>query len=331
MLDMDRRLRPIRREAIAVLAAGLLIAGPWVGWWTLAPLAVAAFLFYFADRRIAGTEHPEYWIFAAWVGSQVMIAVSVLIAWDVNVPVLSWFAIPVITLGARFSLRGIKLGVAITVLLMLIVGAANAGVIIDDPPLFIAPLALVLAVAILSTALMRSDIQHRSEAVIDPLTAMLNRKALATRVEELRQQAEVLGAPISIVMIDVDHFKRVNDTIGHGGGDAVLQDIAYLIRKEMRSFELAYRLGGEEFVVLLPGANIDQACSLADRLRQAVEEMRFAEGADVTISCGVSGSAEGAPFDFEALFAEADAALYEAKRDGRNRVARPHLVSPVAA
>ena len=320
MLDMDRRLQPIRRVALGVLAGGLVVMGPWVGWWTLAPLLVAALLFYFADRHIPNTERPEYAIFAAWVGSQVMIAMSVLIAWEPDVPVLSWFAIPVITLGARFSQRGIIVGVAITMILMFTVGLVNIDSILEEPPLFVMPFCLVTAIAILSTALMRSDVEHRGEAVVDPLTAMLNRKALERRVEELRQQTEMLGAPVSMVMLDIDHFKRVNDTIGHQGGDAVLRDIAYLIRKEMRAFESAYRLGGEEFLVLLPGANVEQACTLAERLRGAVEDATFIEDTQVTISCGVSGSAGMGRFDYEALAAEADAALYEAKHGGRNRV-----------
>jgi len=326
MLDMDRRLQPIRRIALGVLAGGLLVMGPWVGWWTLAPLAVAAFLFYFADRKLEQVEHPEYWIFGAWVGSQVMILVSVLIAWAPDVPVLSWFAIPIVTLGARFSQRGILFGVAITIALMAVVGVVNIDAVLEQPPLFVFPFCLVMAIAILSTALMRSDMEHRSEAVVDPLTAMLNRKALSGRVEELRQQSEVLGAPISVVMMDIDHFKHVNDTIGHAGGDAVLRDVAYLIRKEMRAFELAYRLGGEEFLVLLPGATVDQACALADRMRGAIADTTFADGTAVTISCGVSGSEAGSTFDFDTLFAEADEALYGAKSAGRNRVASPRPV-----
>jgi len=326
LLDMDRRLQPIRRTALGVLAGGLLIMGPWVGWWTLAPLAVAAFLFYFADRQIDKTDVPENWVFGAWVGSQVMIMVSVLLAWAPDVPVLSWFAIPIVTLGARFSARGIYLGIAITVAMMCVVGAVNFDQIVDQPPLFVMPLCLVAAIGILSTALMRSDVEHRTEAVIDPLTATLNRKALSRRVEELRQQSEVLGAPISVVMLDIDHFKNVNDTIGHAGGDAVLRDVAYLIRKEMRAFELAYRLGGEEFLVLLPGATVNQARNLAERLRRAVEGKTFVEGTELTISLGVSGSRSGETFDFDSLYAEADAALYEAKRNGRNRVAMPERI-----
>jgi diguanylate cyclase (GGDEF)-like protein len=326
LLDMDRRLQPIRKAALGVLAGGLLIMGPWVGWWTLAPLAVAALLFYFADRRMDQVERPEYWIFGAWIGSQTMILISVLLAWAPGVPVLSWFAIPVITLGARFSARGIYLGLAITIAMMAIVGAVNLDAIIDEPPLFVMPLCLVIAIGILSTALMRSYVEHRTDAVIDPLTATLNRKALVRRVEELRQQSEVLRAPISVVMLDIDHFKRVNDTIGHAGGDAVLRDVAYLIRKEMRAFELAYRLGGEEFLVLLPGATVNQARDLAERLRRAIEGTTFTEGTGVTISLGVSGSRPGEEFDFDALYEEADEALYEAKRGGRNRVGMPERI-----
>ena len=324
MLDMDRRLQPIRRVAMAVLAAALLIAGPWVGWWPVAPLLLAALLFYGADRIVDRVERPEYWIFGAWVGSQATIAISVLLVWGPDTPVLSWFAIPVVTLATRFSLRGVVLGVAITIAMMFTIAfAGDASAVIDNPPLLLAPLAVVITVGILSTALMRSDVEHRSEAVIDPLTAMLNRKAMQNRVEELRQQSEVSGAPIALVILDIDHFKQVNDTLGHATGDAVLRDVAYLVRKDLRAFELAYRLGGEEFLVLLPGATLTEALELADRMRASVAEARFAEGSSVTVSCGVSASQQGEAMDFDAVFAEADAALYDAKSAGRNAVHGP--------
>ena len=333
MLDMDRRLQPIRRAAFGVLAAGLLITGPWIGWWTLAPLLVAGLLFTLADHVMDRVDRPEYWIFGAWAGSQLMIASSVLLLGGVESSSMAWFAIPVVTLSTRFSYRGIAAGVAITLAMMLTVAfGAGASAVFDDPTLLVMPLALVLAVAILSTALMRSDVEHRSEAVIDPLTAMLNRKALDNRVEELRQQSEVTGAPLAAVMLDIDHFKAVNDSVGHAAGDAVLRDVAYLIRKEMRAFELAYRLGGEEFLVLLPGARSTDAMRLAEDVRQRIEEAQFVEGVRVTVSCGVSTSRAGVPLDFDKLFAEADAALYEAKDAGRNRVLGPRsTVIPVAA
>jgi GGDEF domain-containing protein len=101
-------------------------------------------------------------------------------------------------------------------LLMLAVAfGADAAAVLDDPPLVVAPMALVIAVGMLSTALMRSDMEHRTEAVIDPLTGMLNRKALSARVQELTEQSRISGEPIGVIVGDVDRFKRINDVHGH--------------------------------------------------------------------------------------------------------------------
>ena len=321
MLDMDRRLQPIRRAAFGVLGLTLIAAGPWIGYWTLIPLITAGLFFTVADGHIERARRPEYWIFSAWVGSQAMIAISIILAGLAGFPAIAWFAIPVVTLSARFSNRGIALGVAITLAMLLSVAAGTQWDAVQaNPPLLLMPIGLVLATAILSTALMRSDFEHRTKAVVDPLTGMLNRKALESRMVELRQQSEVAPAPISLVVIDIDHFKRVNDSIGHAGGDRVLQEVAYLIRKDLRAYDLAYRLGGEEFVVVLPGADLETSRGMAERLRETIEEATFAMQAEVTVSCGVSASAAGEVFAYQQLFEQADAALYEAKRSGRNRV-----------
>jgi diguanylate cyclase (GGDEF)-like protein len=100
----------------------------------------------------------------------------------------------------------------------------------------------------------------------------------------------------------------------------VLTDVAYLMRKQLRAFDLAYRLGGEEFLVLLPGADINQAAKMAELLRQNVAAQTVGDGQHVTISFGVSASARETRFDYPTVFAQADRALYEAKRDGRDRV-----------
>src|SRR4051794_33540893 len=110
MLEMDRHLQPVRRASFAVLALALVASGPWLGWWTLAPLAVAAFLFRVADIQIGASSRPEYGLFAAWAGSQLIIAISVAMTGGPLVPTMSWFAIPIVTLGARFSERGIAVG-----------------------------------------------------------------------------------------------------------------------------------------------------------------------------------------------------------------------------
>jgi diguanylate cyclase (GGDEF)-like protein len=323
MLDMDRRLQPVRRSAFAVLAIALLSCGPWLGWWTILPLGLAAAIFRLADAGLDRLKRPEYGIFAAWTGSQAIIAASVALTGGPRASTMAWFAIPIVTLSARFSIRGIAIGVGVTLALQAAVAfGIDAAAVVADPPLLVAPAAAVVAVAILSTALMRSDREHRSEAVIDGLTGMLNRKALGPRANELAQQSAVSGEPIGLIIGDLDHFKRVNDTYGHLQGDDVLKDVALVLRKQLRAFDLMYRLGGEEFLVLLPGADLHQAEDVAETLREAVSA-RPLGGESMTMSFGVSASSRGSTFDYDAVFAEADLALYDAKRSGRDRVCRP--------
>jgi diguanylate cyclase (GGDEF)-like protein len=138
----------------------------------------------------------------------------------------------------------------------------------------------------------------------------------------------VSGQPVGIIVGDLDHFKDINDSLGHTVGDAVLTDVAYRMRKQLRAFDLAYRLGGEEFLVLLPGADIQQATAMAERLRQHIAAQIVGNGQRVTMSFGVSASENGATFDYSSVFARADAALYEAKRSGRNRVCRAGSRAP---
>jgi diguanylate cyclase (GGDEF)-like protein len=180
------------------------------------------------------------------------------------------------------------------------------------------------------TVLMRSDIKYRAEAVIDPLTGMLNRKALATRVAELEQQSRLSREPVGLIVADIDHFKSINDEGGHAAGDAVLREVAYQLRKRLRAFDLSYRIGGEEFLIVLPGATRDQTLDLAEDLREGIAAGPRA-GHSVTLSFGVSASDAGETFDYESAFKEADTALYDAKRSGRNRVCSVDRLEPVAA
>lgn len=321
MLDMDRLVAPVRQKSFVVMAVALLMCGPWLGWWTIALLAVAGVFFKLADGAVERFAHPEYLLFGAWVGSQLMITVADAITGGPHSPAMAWFAIPIVTLSARFPHRGVLAGLAVTAVLMVAVAfGTDAHAVIARPPLLIMPLALTIAVAILSTALMQSDVMHRSEAVIDQLTGMLNRNSLKDRTLELAHQSERTGQPVGLIVGDLDHFKQVNDTHGHATGDAVLQDVAYMLRKQLRAFDLAYRIGGEEFLVLLPGADIEQSAAMAERLRRGVEADTVGGGLRVTMSFGVSASHRECAFDYTHVCEEADAALYEAKRAGRNRV-----------
>jgi diguanylate cyclase (GGDEF)-like protein len=329
---MEERIKPVRRVAMGILALALIAGAPWIGWWTLLPLAGAAGLFVAADARLERSERPEYVMFGAWVCSEVMIAGAVALTGGPAVSTLSWLAIPVVTLSARFSLRGVLIGVGIAIALLLVVAfGRGAEAVIEAPPLVLAPLALILAIAVLSTALMQSDMQHRGEAVIDPLTGMLNRKALSNRVSELVQQSAVTGQRIGVIVGDLDQFKRINDSHGHTAGDAVLTDVAYAIRKQLRAFDLAYRIGGEEFLVLVPGSDMEETTRLAELLRRTIAACSLGDGVRLTMSFGISASAPGQQFDFERVFAAADEALYEAKSEGRNRVCeRAPVVFPEA-
>jgi diguanylate cyclase (GGDEF)-like protein len=321
MFDMDARLGPARRRSFAVLGLVLIACGPWVGWWPVLPLLLVAILFPLAEKRMAAMRRPEYAMFAAWAGAEMIIAASVVLAGGHNFAAIAWLAIPMVTLASRFSDRGIAAGLATALGLLLAVAfGANAQAVIDNPAMVLTPAGLIVAVTMLSVALMQSDVEHRNRAVLDPLTGMLNRAALDTRVGELAQQSTVRPEPVGVIVADIDHFKGINDRHGHQIGDAVLRDLAYVLRRELRAFDLAYRLGGEEFLVLLPGADRAQAGALAEQLRQAVEDELLADGTQVTISCGVAASDRETSFNFERTYAEADEALYESKRSGRNRV-----------
>jgi diguanylate cyclase (GGDEF)-like protein len=321
MLDMEERVRPVRQRAFAILTLALVATGPWLGWWPLLFIGPGAICFVIADKLMPRLTRPEYLMFAAWVLSCVIIAGAVALNGGARVPTLSWLAIPVITLSSRFSMRGVVAGVVITIALALAVSfGVDANAVINDPVLVIAPIALILCVAALSVPLMRSDIQHRSDAVVDPLTGMLNRKALSARTNELAQQSLFTGEPVGVIVGDLDHFKRVNDTRGHATGDVVLKEVAYLLRKQLRAFDLAYRLGGEEFLILIPGSNVERSAELAERLREGVSAEPVAASVRVTMSFGVGASQHGEAFDYATVFATADEALYRAKDRGRDRV-----------
>jgi diguanylate cyclase (GGDEF)-like protein len=320
LLDMESLVAPARQRTFAILFVAIASVSPWLGWWPLLFLIPAALFFGAAERFITRVDKPELLMFGAWVGSELMIAGAVSLQGGPRIAAVCWLAIPVITLSTRFSLRGVIAGVAVACALVLAVSFGNdASGVLARPDLVVAPLALVLCVAVLSTPLMRSEMRHRSDSVIDQLTGMLNRKALEVRVQELGMQSAVTGEPVGLIIADLDHFKDINDTHGHLTGDHVLRDVAYKLRKQLRAFDLAYRLGGEEFLVLLPGSDLEHTAELAGRLREGICD-GLSGGQAVTVSVGVGASLQGEAFDYAAVFAEADAALYRAKRGGRNRV-----------
>ena len=158
------------------------------------------------------------------------------------------FVLVVPGMGAIFPRRGVIISTALTA--ALIVGSAlyvDAHAVLANPALVAFPLALLGTTALIGSAVGRSAVSHRGASVVDELTGLLNRSALHTRLAELGVRAELTGQDVAVVIGDVDRFKRINDTHGHAAGDAVLEAIATRIRSCLRTFESAYRIGGEEF------------------------------------------------------------------------------------
>ncbi len=321
LVDMERRLKPMRLATFGPIALALLIVVPWIGWWPLPLMLVALVGFLVAGRGAAHARRPEYRAAAAWLLSVAVIAVGCVETGGFRGPATPWLAIPAVALAVRFRLRGVLAGGLLTVVVILALALLDGGPVTTHYPLVV-PLGVVFALLAANLGytltLLRSDLQHRGEAVIDPLTGMLNRHALDNRVTELAEQAHVSRQPIALILADLDHFKSINDQFGHAQGDAVLADAASRIRAQLRAYDLAYRFGGEEFLIVLPGADLAGALEIAQTLRRAIEEAP-SDGVKVTMSFGVSSCGE-AEFEFKTLLAAADRALYAAKAAGRNRV-----------
>ncbi len=155
-------------------------------------------------------------------------------------------------------------------------------------------------------------------ATTDSLTGIANRREFTTVLTSEIARAKRYNAPLSLVMYDIDYFKRVNDSFGHDVGDYVLQALTRLVKQNIRSVDVVARWGGEEFMVLMPQANLSAAFAVADKLRLAIAEYQFDKVEHLTVSFGVT--VYDVEDDLNALLKRADDALYLAKQNGRNRV-----------
>ncbi len=183
--------------------------------------------------------------------------------------------------------------------------------------------------------LLRKNVDAGMEyAVIDPLTGMYNRRYLNMHLNSLYRKSYEFDKPLSVAILDIDHFKSVNDTYGHDVGDVVLREVAARVKKNIRNFDLGVRTGGEEFVIVMPETDLGQAGAVAERLRQKVcAQPVYVESMDrsleITASFGVAGLCmhDKNPED---VIKRADSALYHAKRTGRNRAVIHRGKAPVA-
>lgn len=166
-----------------------------------------------------------------------------------------------------------------------------------------------------------AELRLEELASTDQLTGLSNRRQFFAWLEDEARRAERFGRPLCVAMVDVDHFKKVNDTYGHGVGDRVLAAVAQTLRDSVRAVDRVARVGGEEFAILFPETRVEAAAAILERIREAVaaEKMTAGEGSfSVTVSCGVAQRQSGE--SGEELLSRADDALYAAKAAGRNQV-----------
>lgn len=205
----------------------------------------------------------------------------------------------------------------------------------DSAPDLIAPamffmgagfVALVARIMLRTTRDLLRVSSLETESATDPLTGLANRRAFDRSWKVELARAKRFGLPLSLLMIDIDHFKGINDSYGHAVGDKVLIRVGQLICNGLRLSDVAARYGGEEFAVIAPHTAPNMAAIVADRVRAAVERDacqalgQHGSERNVTVSIGIAGSDDLA-LSTEGMFEHADTALYEAKRAGRNRVA----------
>ena len=321
MLDLLGRIKEVRLLAYGTALVAILIAGPYYGFLpALPPLVSAVVMGVAIELAIRRSRRPELPIAGAVLFSQVVNAQAFLLTEQ-----RPYFAIPLLAVlicawAPMFPWRAVLLATAIEAGLMIecAVWLGGASAFASPYPLGV-PLTALVGIAALAAAVGRSSVAHRGAAVVDRLTGMLNRNALQAKVAALSHELAFSPAPVSMIVVDIDRFKEVNDRFGHSRGDLVLREVAYRLRRALRAFDAAFRYGGEEFLVILTHVAPREAAEVGERLRTAVASQPV-EGIPVTVSCGVAGCTPPDPFDFEALFEAADRRLYAAKRSGRNRV-----------
>lgn len=181
---------------------------------------------------------------------------------------------------------------------------------------------IVTMLSLVSLLSHRLMVELRRAGSMDVLTGVLNRRALEVEGASAIEMSRSLGLPCSVLLFDLDHFKRVNDKHGHAAGDLALEHFAALISGELRASDVFGRYGGEEFVAVMPGAGVEEARGAAERLRALVASSPpsfHGDALHITVSIGVAWD-EGSDLDLERLLSQADGALYQAKDGGRDRV-----------
>jgi diguanylate cyclase (GGDEF)-like protein len=321
LLDIVARTVEINKIANPVAAAAIIFSAFWLGWLQLIPLTVGiAAAVISGEVLLPRSQSPGAPSALGPLVLLVCMGLAMVIAGPQILFALPLLAILMFSHAAAFPARMVAWVVVIDAAVMtavaLLIGAHEVS---ENPSIIVFPVALLGAIAFFGYAIGKSTIHHRGVAAIDPLTGALTRRALQSRVAELEHRRDAAGEPVSILIVDLDYFKAVNDEHGHATGDRVLADVAARLREESRALDSVYRIGGEEFLLLLVGIDAPTALDRAERIRAAVNDQPLAR-MKLTVSVGVATCPSGVAFDYEDLFASADAALLSAKEAGRDRI-----------
>src|SRR4051794_13286924 len=261
---MEERLQVPRAVMFGSLGVGFAISVPWIGWWPMLLVVAQVTVYALLKPWIRASERPEIPIGIAVASAQLMIALGVATTGGTRSPLLMVFLLGVVGLPARFGTTGVVAGVIYTeVLIFGCTAGVDPGAFADHPAAAIVIATATCGLAAFAHALMAAESQQRSQSVYDDLTGLPNRRGMEARFDELRAAAVASGAPVAILLCDLDLFKSINDEHGHQRGDAVLTEAAQAMRRSLRPTEGVFRVGGEEFLVLLPGCDLERALPVA--------------------------------------------------------------------
>ncbi len=330
-LTMHERMFPVAQRT-GVLLAILIIPGlvgaphPWLA---LGTIAVGLAQYGVTQIKVPRLARPEVWVAVSFSIMQLLVMFGVVFAGRVDdggMVLLVWACVGV---ASRLPTRAVVPLTAWSIVLYLAAWLlTDPQRLISDPALATVGIGILITCSAIVTTLRNSDSANHAASIIDQLTGLFNRGAFERRIQELERADAPLAEPIGVVLLDIDHFKGVNDELGHDRGDDVLRSVAETLAAHVREGDELYRLGGEEFIVLLPATAERAAAEAAERLLASVRSARHA-GVDVTISAGVAASPAGASFSWRHAYHDADTALYAAKEGGRDQVRTATAVAVV--
>lgn len=273
-------------------------------------------LFYVGMMTVTGLMGYHY---------HVMFAIALSVLFSLYVFAMAWYVLFRGYRYARFFLLGTSaglIGTAITALtVMALLPYSDLGFRAVDYGMVIDAILLSLALAERVKITQEEKLTAEKEAKTDVLTGLLNRRAYYEIALSEVRRCQRYGGKLALIMLDIDHFKTVNDTYGHAAGDKVLQEVADILKKILRESDYVFRFGGEEFMMLLPQTDIKHAEHLAERIRIATEKMKLLftdQEISTTVSLGIA-EFRTADLTIKNVEKRADEALYAAKNAGRNR------------